>query len=812
MAIPQNFNPRSKLRRILKFCPQGHGIANIPSPLHPPNKLVGISEEGINYSENYSTKPSKKSFSTLQTKQTKDSDNRWMMTEEIEKEDIVDKDSNSKNNGKEKQKISDQPKIDLDDFDYFINRETGLIDFQRRVLAEAQTEKYKILERVKFLAYVYHNMDEFFMVRVGGLHMQNAAGVAELSIDGKTAAEQLAFIRKKSEALFDDALECWHKQLKPELDASGIMILDYDELSSKQKESADEYYQETIFPTLTPLAFDPGHPFPHISNLSLNLAVILEDLNGKQHFARVKVPASLPRFIPIKRSSGSVRKDGTVPYNHYFVWIEQVIANNLQDLFPGMKILGAHPFRIIRNNDMIVQEIEAGDLLETMEESVRKRRFGVVVHLAVNKNISNEALNVLTSNLDVDKNDVYKYDGPLGLSTLMELSKINRFDLKGKQFIPYTAPKLRFDDPTHNEDIFSRIREEEILLHHPYDSFDPVVNFIQMAAKDPRVITIKQTLYRTGLKSPIVPALLKARRDYNKQVAVLVELKARFDEESNITWAKRLEEEGVHVTYGLLGLKTHSKIALVIRHDEDDVIRRYVHLGTGNYNHITAHAYEDFGLFTCDSAIGADATDLFNYLTGYSAISSFRKLLVAPITLRKQFTQLIDNEIKLQKEGKQGHMILKMNALVDKKIIKRLYQASQAGVKVDLIVRGVNCLKPGIEKLSENIRVVSVLGRFLEHSRVYYFANDGTPTMLMGSADLMPRNLNNRVEVLFPLENQTLIKKVKEQILDIYLQENIRAWAAHPDGCFDWITDSPDTAFDVQEWFMEQAEISKKQR
>jgi polyphosphate kinase len=719
---------------------------------------------------------------------------------EIAAKDEIEKTS-SKNNG-----------LNANDYKYYINREIGLIDFQRRVLAEAQTEKYKILERVKFLAYVYHNMDEFFMVRVGGLHMQNAAGVTELSIDGKTAAEQLAEIRKESEELFVDALDCWHHQLQPALENSGIYVLNYDQLSDKQKDSIDVYYQETIFPTLTPLAFDPGHPFPHISNLSLNLAVILEDLNGKQHFARVKVPASLPRFIPIKRSSGSVRKDGTVPYNHYFVWIEQVIANNLQDLFPGMKILSAHPFRIIRNNDMIVQEIEAGDLLETMEESVRRRRFGVVVHLAVHDNISDEALSVLTSNLDVDKKDVYKYDGPLGLSSMMELSKINRYDIKGKQFTPYTPRKLKFEDPAQVEDIFAQIREEEILLHHPYDSFDPVISFIKAAAKDPRVITIKQTLYRTGLKSPVVPALLKARRDYNKQVAVLVELKARFDEESNITWAKRLEEEGVHVTYGLLGLKTHSKIALVIRHDEDDVIRRYIHLGTGNYNHITAHAYEDFGLFTCDPDIGADATDLFNYLTGYSAISNFRKLLVAPITLRNQFTKLIQNEIDLQLQGKQGHMILKMNSLVDKKMIKLMYKASQTGVKVDLIVRGINCLKPGIEGLSENIRVVSVLGRFLEHSRVYYFANNGNPQILMGSADLMPRNLNNRVEVLFPIENKSLIEHIKQNVLDIYLQEDIRAWGAQSDGSFKWIANDPETAFDIQEWFMEQADKSKKLR
>ncbi len=701
--------------------------------------------------------------------------------------------------------------IDIENSEYYINRELGLIDFQARVLAEAQSSKYPLLERVQFLGYVFHNLDEFFMVRVGGLHMQNAAGVMELSIDGLTPAEQLAQIRKKSAKLYKDAQSCWQEEIKPSLSNEGIEILNYDDLTKKQQDSVDDYFHDMIFPTLTPLAFDPGHPFPHISNLSLNLAVFIEDENRVQHFARVKVPASLPRLIPLKRSSGSVRKDGTVPYNHIFVWIEQVIAHNLDNLFPGMTILETYPFRIIRNNDMEIQEIEAGDLLETMEESVRQRRFGAIVQLAVNNDISETALNLLASNLNVDRNDVFKFDGALGLSSLMELAKIDRFDLKRKQFTPHTPTFLRTDIES-KEDVFALIRNEQILLHHPYDSFDPVVNFINAAAKDPRVLTIKQTLYRTGLKSPIVPALLKARRDYNKQVAVLVELKARFDEESNITWAKRLEEEGVHVTYGLVGLKTHSKIALVVRHDEDDVIRRYIHLGTGNYNHITAHAYEDFGYFTADPEIGADATDLFNFLTGYSAIKSFRKLMVAPINLRENFSQLIEREIQNHLESQNGYMILKMNALVDKKMIALLYKASQAGVKVDLLVRGISSIRPGLEGLSENIRVVSVLGKFLEHSRVYYFYNQGNPTLLMGSADLMPRNLNNRVEVLFPIENQLLIKKIKKEILDIYLQEDIRAWGQMSDGSFQWISNDPNNAFDIQEYFIDIAEQAKKQR
>ncbi len=699
----------------------------------------------------------------------------------------------------------------LDDPELYINRELSLIDFQERVLSEAKIKKYPLLERVKFLAYVYHNLDEFFMVRVGGLHMQNAAGVSELSIDGKTPAEQLAQIRKSAEKLYASSQKCWKDEIEPALEESGIQILEYNELNEKQKSAVDGYYVETIFPTLTPLAFDPGHPFPHISNLSLNLAVFIEDAKKQRHFARVKVPSSLPRFIPIKRSSGSVKKDGTVPFNHYFVWIEEVIANNLQNLFPGMSILEVHPFRIIRNNDMEIQEIEAGDLLETMEESVRQRRFGAIVQLAVNRNITNEALSLLTSNLNVDKNDVFMFDGALGLSALMELSKIDRFDLKRKQFIPYTPPKLRFD-PNFSEDFFSIIRKEDIILHHPYDSFDPVVKFINLAAEDPRVLTIKQTLYRTGPKSPIVPALLRARRDFNKQVAVLVELKARFDEESNISWAKRLEDEGVHVTYGLVGLKTHCKVALVVRQDEDDVIRRYLHLGTGNYNHITAHSYEDFGFFTCDPEIGADATDLFNYLTGYSAIQKFRKLLVAPITLRENLSNLILNEIEIQKNGGKGYMILKMNALVDQKIIKLLYLASQTGVKIDLIVRGISCIKPGIPGVSENIRVISVLGKYLEHSRVYYFYNNRKPIMFVGSADLMPRNLNNRIEVLFPISNTDQIKNLKNKVLEIYLKKNIRAWSLNSDGLYEWITEDPENALDVQEHFISEAEEMNQQR
>jgi polyphosphate kinase len=703
----------------------------------------------------------------------------------------------------EKQTPTTEKAVNLGHAEYYINRELSMLDFQRRVLAEAQDETYPILERVKFLAYVNLNLDEFFMVRVGGLRLQHDAGIRKLSHDGQTPAAQLAAIRKQAAKLYKEAQDCWLNQVKVALGQSGIHILEYHELNEKQHMNVDEYFDEVIFPVLTPLAFDPGHPFPHISNLSLNLAILIEDDQGEQHFARVKVPDSLPRFVPIKRSSGGVKKDGTVPHNHYLVWLEQVISSNLDDLFPGMKILEAHPFRVIRNADLIIQELEAGDLLKTMEESVRKRRFGVVVQLAVNTEMPDHILDILTNNLKVDKNDVYYFDGPLGLTHLMELSKIERHDLKNRQFLPYVPSRLKLD--SQNSDIFMAIRNGDILLHHPYDSFDPVIEFLETAACDPHVLAIKQTLYRAGSDSPVVNALLKARREYSKQVAVLVELKARFDEESNISWARKLEQEGVHVTYGLLGLKTHSKISMVIRR-EGDQIRRYVHLGTGNYNHVTARAYEDIGMFTCDEDIGIDGSDLFNYLTGYSAKKNFRKLLVAPINLRARMTAMIQREIKHQKNGHQGHLIFKTNAVVDKKMIKQLYKASMAGVKVDLLVRGICCLRTDIEGVSDNIRVTSVLGRFLEHSRIFYFHNAGKPQIYMGSADLMPRNLDDRVEVLFPVQDPGIIKYLREVVLDLYLSENLRSWHMQPDGSYHHLnSDSPDKLVDPQVWLTKHA-------
>jgi len=688
----------------------------------------------------------------------------------VDKEDKVDK--------VEKE---EEIQVDLNDPQYYINRELSLLEFQGRVLEEAQDESNPLLERVKFLAFVGINLDEFFMVRVAGLKKQIAAGVKDLPPDGMTPAEQLASIRKITLSLMTEAQDCFQNDLLPQLDKAGVHILNYADLNQKQKENVDSYFNEVVFPVLTPMAFDPGHPFPHISNLSLNLAVLIR--NERDHFARIKVPGTLPRLVPIKRSSGSVRKDGTVPHHHYFVWLEQLIAANLHLLFPGLKIIEAHPFRVTRDADVMIQELEASDLLESIEQGVRQRRFGSVVRVSFNKEMPSHIRDILIENLQMDPNDVYTLEGPLGPSSLFSLYQIERFDLKDTSFVP-TMP-APFQGESYDGNIFAAIRKKDILLHHPYDSFIPVVDFLNSAANDENVLAIKQTLYRVGRNSPVVKALMNAR-ETGKQVAVLVELKARFDEESNIGWARALEREGVHVIYGLLGLKTHSKIALVVR-KEGEHIRRYVHLATGNYNAITAQSYEDIGMFTCDEDIGADATDLFNYLTGYSSKGEYRKLLVAPINLRERMTALIDREIEHQRNGEQGHLIFKMNSLVDKRMIKALYNASMAGVKIDLIVRGMCSLRPGLEGISENIRVISVVGRFLEHSRIYYFRNAGQEEILLGSADLMPRNINNRVEVLFPVEDPDVIRYLRDDVLSEYMNDNMKTRIMLPDGSYERI-------------------------
>jgi len=657
----------------------------------------------------------------------------------------------------------------LDDPSLYVNRELSLLEFQRRVLEEAEDLANPMLERVKFLSILGSNLDEFFMVRVGGLKNQVDAGISDAGPDGMTPLQQLDAIRSRVLELMARAHAC-RRALFQELEGQGIFVLDYEKLDDGQRAYVDRYFLDTVYPVLTPLAFDPGRPFPHISNLSLNLSVLIRDAKGDEHFARLKVPDSLPQLLPLQKAA----KLNGKPLS--FVWLEQVIQANMQHLFPGMEVVESHPFHVTRDADTAIQELEAGDLLDMVEEGVRNRRFGAVVRLKVNPAMPESLLEILRENLEIEDSDIYRVDGPLAMVRLRSIGGLDRPALKESPFVP--AGLIAGED----EDIFAMIRRSDQLLHHPFDSFQPVVDFLRAAARDPNVLAIKMTLYRVGKNAPVVEALLEAMEN-GKQVAVLVELKARFDEESNIGWARALEREGVHVVYGLMGLKIHAKVALVVRR-EGDLIRRYVHLSTGNYNAITAHLYTDLGMFTCDPDLGADASDLFNYLTGYSAKSDYRKLLVAPINLRKRLEGLIKREMEHAKEGREARLIFKMNALGDASLIRLLYQASQAGVKIDLIVRGICCLRPGIAGLSENIAVRSIVGRFLEHTRIFYFVNGGEEEVYLASADLMPRNINRRVEATFPVTKPVFVRHLRDKVLAVYLADNVKARVMRTDGSY----------------------------
>jgi len=691
----------------------------------------------------------------------------------------------------------------LDDPGLYINRELSLIDFQRRVLEEAQDPRNPLLERLMFLSFVGSNIDEFFMVRVAGLKRQIEKGVLDTGPDGMVPAEQLRAIRASVIRLFRSAHDCWTRELVPALDDVGIHIVNYGDLTEEQRATVNSYFQETVFPTLTPLAFDPGRPFPHISNLSLNLAVLLRGSGGEEHFARVKIPDTLPQLVPVNVAAKSRSRSKVTMKEQTFVWLEQLVTANLGDLFPGMTIEEAHPFHVTRDADSEIQDLEAGDLLESVEEGVWQRRFADVVRVEVDEGMPAPVLDILTKNMELEREDIYKSSGgPLSLVRVRSLTKLDRPDLKFATFVPALPAALSKDG--EEEDIFGVIRRGDVLLQHPFDSFQPVVGLLQKAARDPDVLAIKVTLYRVGRNAPVVDALLEAVEN-GKQVAVLLELKARFDEESNIGWARKLEEYGVHVVYGLIGLKVHAKALLVVR-KEGDVIRRYAHLSTGNYNSVTAQLYTDIGMLTCDPDIGADCTDLFNFLTGYSAKRSYRKLLVAPVTLRPRTASLIEREIEHQKAGRGGHLIFKMNALVDRRMIELLYQASRAGVKVELLVRGICCLIPGIPGVSENIVVTSIVGRFLEHSRIFYFANGGEEEVYLGSADLMPRNLNHRVEVDFPVQDKGLIRVVREEILGTYLKDQAKARHMTSEGKY--VRDpnyDKKNAFNSQEAFLARA-------
>ncbi len=657
----------------------------------------------------------------------------------------------------------------LDSPDLYLNPHLSLLAFQRRVLEEAQDPNNALLERVKFVSILGSNMDEFFMVRVAGLWQQIETRTTEISMDGRSPTEQLALIRQDVTSIVSDMYKLWREELTPELREADIQILDLDALNAQQRTAVDDYFRRIVYPVLTPLAVDHGRPFPHISNLSLNIAAIVTNGDEQERFARVKVPDSLPQLVALPSRAGELA----------FIWLEQVIIANLRLLFPEMDIVEADLFHVTRDAELAIQELEADDLLESIQEAVWRRRFRDAVRLQVNTAMPQRMLDLLTSNLELDHNDVYRIDGPLDISRVRGLLSIERPALKDKPFIPAT-PKGFVN--TSNGEIFNTIREGDVMLHHPFESFQPVVDFLRAAAEDPDVLAIKMTLYRVGRNSPIVEALLDASQN-GTQVAVLVELKARFDEESNIEWAQKLEREGVHVVYGLPGVKVHAKMAMVVRR-EGDLIRRYVHLGTGNYNPSTARLYTDIGMFTCNEEIGADVSDLFNHLTGYSAKTSYRKLLVAPHSIRPGLERLVRAEMERHREHGDGHLIFKMNALEDAGMIRLLYEASEAGVQIDLIVRGVCCLRPGVPGVSETIRVRSIIGRFLEHSRIFYFHNGGNELVYVGSADLMPRNLNRRVEVLFPVEEEKLIRRIRDRILTKYLEDEAGARIMQPDGSY----------------------------
>ncbi len=658
---------------------------------------------------------------------------------------------------------------EFDNPELYINRELSLLAFQRRVLEEAEDERNPLLERVKFLAILGSNLDEFFMVRVAGLAAQVEAGTMEVGPDGMSPRAQLIGIRREVKRMLADARKCLDK-LMPALAEKDIMVFDYAELSEAQLRRAMKYFQETVFPVLTPLAFDPGRPFPHISNLSLNLAVTIRDHSGHERFARLKVPDSLPQLVPLSPAAKAKSKIDSKPKRTELVWLEQVIAANLPALFPGMEIVQAHPFHVTRDADIAIKELEAEDLLETIEEGVRQRRFGSVIRLVVTPDMPASMLTILMNNLEIGPTDVYRHPRPLSLKRLFGLYSLDRPDLKDAPFVPATPPE--FCNLSEEEDMFAVIRRGDVWLHHPFDSFQPVIEFLRKAARDSGVLAIKICLYRTGRNSPIVEALLEAIEE-DKQVASLVELKARFDEESNIEWAKALERAGVHVVYGLIGLKIHSKIALVVRREQDR-IARYVHLSTGNYNDLTSHLYTDMGLFTADEDIADDVSNLFNYLTGYSYKSDYKKLIVSPVNSRQRFEALIEREIKHAKAGRKARLIFKMNALVDPPMIRALYRASRAGVKVQLLVRGICCLRPGVPNISDNVEVYSVVGRFLEHSRVYYFLNGGEEELYMGSADLMPRNIDHRVEVIAPIEDPKILRHICDDVLAVYLSDTTK--------------------------------------
>ena len=674
----------------------------------------------------------------------------------------------------------------------FLNRELSLLEFHARVLEEALDTSNPLLERLNFLSIFSSNLDEFFMIRVSGLKEEVEHGVTDLSSDGLTPEQQLETIRQRLLPLIELQHRVLREEILPELEREGIRLVGYDSLSHHQRAHLKTYFVEKIFPVLTPLAVDPAHPFPFVSPLSLNLGLMVEppddqSLDGSKltgpRFARIKVPAVVPRLIPVDLS-------GTA-----FVLAEEVIEAHISDLFPGMITSKAHRFRITRDADMEIREEEAEDLLRLIQQSLRRRKFGAPVRLEVSKGMPDEMIEYLSQSLDLSDTDVYVIDGPLGIQDLTALSEVSRPDLKYASFQPRTPEWY-----SENKSIFDAIKEHDRLLHHPYDSYDCVTGFLNQAVDDPDVLAIKICLYRTGPDSPIPPALIRAAYK-GKQVTALIELKARFDEEYNIEWARKLDHAGVHVVYGIVGLKTHGKLTLVVR-NENGALRNYVHIASGNYNPTTSCTYTDVGMFTADEQIGKDAAELFNYLTGYSRQSEYRRLFVAPVTLRNNLNELFDREIQHKRAGRPARIVAKFNRLADKQVIQKLYEVSQAGVEIDLVVRGICMLRPGVPGLSENITVRSVVGRFLEHSRVFYFENGGDEEIYIGSADWMTRNLKHRIEVVTPVSDPELKRYLKDVVLDAYLRDNVKARLLLPDGTYGQVPSKSAFPFNSQTYFI----------
>jgi polyphosphate kinase len=673
---------------------------------------------------------------------------------------------------------------------FLFNRELSLLEFFRRVLEEAQDETQPPLERLKFLSIFHSNLDEFFMIRVSGLKEKLEQEDGDLSRDGMTPEAQLKAIRERLIPMLAEQMRCMRGEVLPQLATHGIRIAPYDSLDAEEQQALDAYFQKNVFPVLTPQAVDPAHPFPYISSLSLNLGLMVEpvrahgitrSLTGKvePRFARIKVPPIVPRLVPVGGSETT------------FTLLEEIIAANADSLFPRMSIGDLHPFRVTRDADIEIRDDEAGDLLESVEKSLRKRRFGTAVRLEVSATMPDEMVRYLTDSVGLSEEDVYAIDGPLKITDLMSLYDLDRPDLKDKPI------RAKLPSVLNRGSVFEVIKQQDVLLHHPYTSYSAVTDFIQTAARDPQVLAIKMCLYRTGQKSPIPEALIEAS-EQGKQVTAIVELKARFDEEHNIEWAKRLEQSGVHVVYGLMGLKTHCKVAQVVRREGEE-LRSYVHIATGNYNPATSRVYTDLGLFTADEETGADATDLFNYLTGYSRQKEYRRLLVAPVNLRERMMALIEREAEHARAGRPARIIAKINRLADTRIVRSLYEASQAGVPIDLIVRGICMLRPGMPGLSETIKVRSIVGRLLEHSRIFYFANGGEEDVYTGSPDWMTRNFDRRVEVVTPIRDAQLKSYLKDVVLAAYLRDNVKARILQSDGTYERAEIAPgEQRFDSQ--------------